>query len=83
MSLMNDALRKKRSEKKHPSGPDFLKTDPEPTSKSNVKIVGLAIIGIIICAIGGYYGYEIYTLSRPIAPLDQILMKVGRSGASG
>ena len=68
MSLMNDALRKQRSEKKHPSGADFLKPDPEPKSKSNIKMVGLIIIGLLICTIGGYFGYEYYSLSRPIAP---------------
>jgi Tfp pilus assembly protein PilF len=68
MSLMNDALRKKRSEKKQPSGADFLKTDPEPKTKSNIKTYGLIIIGLLICTIGGYFGYEYYSLSRPIAP---------------
>jgi len=68
MSLMNDALRKKRSEKKHPSGADFLKTDAEPKSKPNLKVYGLVIIGLLICTIGGYFGYEYYSLSRPMAP---------------
>ena len=68
MSLMNDALRKKQSEKKHPSGADFLKTDSEPKTNSNFKMVGLVILGILICAVGGYFGYEYYSLSRPIAP---------------
>ncbi len=68
MSLMNDALRKKRSEKKHPSGADFLKTDTEPKSKSNIKTYGLVVIGLLICTIGGFFGYEYYSLSRPIAP---------------
>lgn len=65
---MNDALRKKQSEKKHPSGADFLKTDTEPISKSNFKTVVLVITGILVCAVGGYFGYEYYSLSRPLAP---------------
>jgi len=68
MSLMNDALRKKRSEKKHPSATDFLKTDPESNSKSKIKMIGLVLIGLFICTIGGYFGYEYYSLSRPMTP---------------
>ena len=68
MSLMNDALRKKRAENKHPSGADFLKTDPEPKSKKNYRFYSLVIIGMLICVLGGYFGYEYYSLSRPISP---------------
>ncbi len=60
--------KKKQSENKHPSGTDFLKPDPEPKSKSNIRMYGLVMMGILICAVGGYFGYEYYSLSRPMMP---------------
>ena len=71
MSLMNDALRKKKNEKKHPPGPEFLKNDSEKKSKNKVRLYGIAAIVLLVCATASYYLYEMMSLSRPMVPAQQ------------
>jgi len=68
MSLMNDALRKKKTEKKHPSGTDFLKDDSGQKPKRKFKTYGIAAILLLVCIMAGFYLYEIISLSQPMAP---------------
>ena len=70
MSLMNDALRKKKSEKKTPSSADFLKDDADQRSKSKVTTYGIAVIALLVCAMGGFFLYEYLSLSRPMTPVQ-------------
>ena len=71
MSLMNDALRKKKKEQKHPPGTEFFKDDSESQSKSKVKIYGIAVIVLLVCALAGFYLYEMISLSKPMTPALQ------------
>jgi Flp pilus assembly protein TadD len=71
MSLMNDALRKKKNENKHPSGVDFLKEDPQPKTKNKIKTYGVATIVLLVCAMAGFYLYEMISLSQPMSPALQ------------
>ena len=71
MSLMNDALRKRKNEKKHPPGTEFLKDDSEKKSISKFKRYGIAAIVLLVFALAGYYFYEMISLSRPMAPVQQ------------
>jgi Flp pilus assembly protein TadD len=68
MSLMNDALRKKKTEKKHPSGTDFLKDDSGKKTKRKVVSFGIAAIVLLACVMAGFYLYEMMSLSEPMAP---------------
>jgi len=68
---MNDALRKRKNEKKHPPGTEFLKDDSEKKSISRVKRYGIAAIALLVFALAGYYFYEMISLSRPMAPAQQ------------
>jgi len=65
---MNDALRKKKTEKKHPSGTDFLKDDSAQKTNPKVKTYGIAAILLLVCIIAGFYLYEMMSLSGPMAP---------------
>ena len=71
MSLMNDALRKKKNENKHPSGTVLFKEDPERKTKSKVRIYGIAAIVLLVCAMAGFYLYEMIFLSKPMSPALQ------------
>ncbi|MFC1877566.1 tetratricopeptide repeat protein [Thermodesulfobacteriota bacterium] len=71
MSLMNDALRKKKNESKHPSGTDFFKDDSERKTKNRVRIYGIAAIVLLVCAMAGFYLYEMISLSQPMSPALQ------------
>jgi len=71
MSLMNDALRKKKNEKKHPTGTAFLREDTEKKAKNRVRRYGIATVVLLVCAIAGYYFYEMMSLSRPMAPVQR------------
>ena len=68
MSLMNDALRKKKKEKKHLSGTEFLKTDSGRTPKNKVRRYGIAALVLLFGAAAGFYLYEMMSLSRTITP---------------
>ena len=71
MSLMNDALRKKKKEQKHPPGTELFKDDAEHKTKSKVKIYGIAVIVLLVCAMAGFYLYEMISLSKPMSPALQ------------
>lgn len=71
MSLMNDALRKKKNENKHPSGTEFFKDDSERKAKSKVRTYGIAVIALLVCAMAGFYLYEMISLSKPMSPALQ------------
>jgi Flp pilus assembly protein TadD len=71
MSLMNDALRKKKNENKHPSGTDIFKDDSERKTKHRFRIYGIAAIVLLVCAVAGFYLYEMISLSQPISPALQ------------
>lgn len=71
MSLMNDALRKKKKEQKHPPGTELFKNDPERKTKNKVRIYGIAVIVLLICAMAGFYLYEMISLSKPMSPALQ------------
>ena len=65
---MNDALRKKKIEKKHLSGTDIFSDDSGREPKNRIRIYGIAAIVLLVCAIAGYYFYEMMSLSRPMTP---------------
>ncbi len=71
MSLMNDALRKKKKENKHPSGSELFKDDSERKSKRKIRIYGIAAIVLIVCGMAGFYFYEMISLSTPMSPALQ------------
>ncbi len=71
MSLMNDALRKKKNENKHPPGTELFKDDSERKTKSKVRIYGIAVIVLLVCAMAGFYLYEMASLSKPMSPALQ------------
>ncbi|MDX2446503.1 MAG: tetratricopeptide repeat protein [Desulfobacterales bacterium] len=71
MSLMNDALRKKKKEGKDPSGSAIFKDDSGKNSKNKVRIYAIAAIVLLVCVIAGFYLYEMISLSRPTAPALQ------------
>jgi len=65
---MNDALRKKKKEKKHPSESAIFKDASGKEPKNRVRIYAVAAIVLLACAIAGYYFYEMMSLSRPMSP---------------
>ncbi len=71
MSLMNDALRKKKKEGKDPSGSAIFKDDSGKNSKKKVRIYAITAIVLLVCVIAGFYLYEMISLSRPTAPALQ------------
>jgi Flp pilus assembly protein TadD len=68
---MNDALRKKKKEQKHPPGTELFKDDSERKTKSKVRIYGIAVIVLLVCAMAGFYLYEMISLSKPMSPALQ------------
>ena len=68
---MNDALRKKKNENKHPSGAEIFKDDSERKTKNRFRIFGGAAIILLVCAVAGFYIYEMISLSQPISPVLQ------------
>jgi len=68
---MHDALRKKKKEKKHPSGTELFKDDSGQKPRSRVRTYGIAGIVLLVCIIAGFYLYEMMSLSRPMTPALQ------------
>lgn len=69
MSIMNDALRKKSQEKKHPSGPEIFQKDFGQTPLNRVRTYGIGALVLLVCAAAGFYLYEMMSLSQPVAPV--------------
>ena len=68
---MNDALRKKKNENKHPSGKDLFRDDSGKEPKSRLRIYGITTIVLLVCAMAGFYLYEMVSLSKPMSPALQ------------
>lgn len=71
MSLMNDALRKKKKENKHPSDSVIFEDPSGKKPKSKIRIYAIAAIVLLACAMAGYYFYEMMSLSQPMIPTLQ------------
>jgi len=71
MSLMNDALRKKKKESKHPSGSAIFEEPSGKKPKNRFRIYAIAALFLLACATGGYYFYEMMSLSQPMTPVLQ------------
>lgn len=70
MSLMNDALRKKKSEEKHPSGTDFLQDDTDQSPQNKYRLYATIAVLLVVCIIGGYFFYEYLSLSNSMTPIS-------------
>jgi Tfp pilus assembly protein PilF len=70
MSLMNDALRKKKKELKLPPGTDMFKDDSGQKFNSRIRIYGLAALGVLVCALAGYHLYAYISISQPVTQVQ-------------
>lgn len=70
MSLMNEALRKKKREKKHPPATDILQADSKSKPKNAVKLYGLLAIVILACTVAGFYAWEYFSVMSSESSLN-------------
>jgi tetratricopeptide (TPR) repeat protein len=66
MSLMNDALRKKRGEEKHLSKADFFQGGGKRKIHRGFKIAGIAALAIFLIAVAGYTVWQYISISTPV-----------------
>ena len=69
MSLMNDALRKKKKEENHPKQADFLEPKQGQPKRRNLRVYGLVILLFIIGGLGGYFYYEYQSVNQSMVPV--------------
>ena len=64
MSLMNDALRKKKKEGKHLKQADFLEPQQGQPEGRKLRVYGLVILLFIVGGLGGYFYYEYQSVNQ-------------------
>ncbi len=83
MSLMNDALRKKKGEEKHPSKADFFQGRSKRKMNRGFKIAGIALLAVLLIVAAGYYAWEYVSLSAPAIVPAGIAPNLDENHAAG